>query len=276
MRIGTMQGRMIPPTENRFQCFPRERWSEEFSLASAAGLEAIEWIYDLYGADVNPLSTDDGIAHIKSLSALHKIEVKSLCADYFMDKPLVRASTLELEDRFATLTWLLRRCQLLDMNRIVLPFVDVSRIESVDDKLCVVSILKRALPVAEETGIEIHLETSLAANDFAELLAQVTHPMLKVNYDSGNSSSLGYNPKEEFKAYGARVGSVHIKDRIRGGATVPLGTGNADFHALFECLEEINYGRDFILQVARDKPGDEVNWAKDNRDFVIKHLTRHQ
>ena len=32
--IGIMQGRMIPPTDNRIQCFPRERWADEFELAA--------------------------------------------------------------------------------------------------------------------------------------------------------------------------------------------------------------------------------------------------
>jgi len=56
--IGIMQGRLVPPTDNRIQCFPRERWADEFALAAKAGLDCIEWIYDLYGADVNPLATD--------------------------------------------------------------------------------------------------------------------------------------------------------------------------------------------------------------------------
>ena len=50
--------------------------------------------------------------------------------------------------------------------------------------------------------MELHLETSLNPQRFAELLAKVPHPMLKVNYDSGNSSSLGYHPRDEFAAYG--------------------------------------------------------------------------
>ena len=42
--------------------------------------------------------------------------------------------------------------------------------------------------------------------------------MIKVNYDSGNSASLGYDPTDEFAAYGERVGSVHIKDRVAAEA----------------------------------------------------------
>jgi sugar phosphate isomerase/epimerase len=37
---------------------------------------------------------------------------------------------------------------------------------------------------------------------------------------------------EEFAAYGERVGSFHIKDRVRGGKTVPLGQGDTDFASL--------------------------------------------
>ena len=55
MKLGIMQGRLLPPEEQRFQSFPRQRWRDEFALAAAAGLDTIEWIYDAYGEDVNPL-----------------------------------------------------------------------------------------------------------------------------------------------------------------------------------------------------------------------------
>ena len=48
---------------------------------------------------------------------------------------------------------------------------------------------------------------------------------MRVNYDSGNSASLGYRPRDEFAAYGSRVGSVHLKDRRLGAGTAPLGRG---------------------------------------------------
>ncbi len=66
--FATMQGRLVPPEENRFQCFPRSAWRDEFSLAAKAGLNGIEWIFDEYGEDVNPLTTDSGIAEMLSLS----------------------------------------------------------------------------------------------------------------------------------------------------------------------------------------------------------------
>jgi hexulose-6-phosphate isomerase len=247
-------------------------WAEEFPLAAAAGLQCIEWIYDAYGADVNPIATDAGIAEMLALAKRHGICVLSICGDYFMDFPLVRVSQSELEQRLDSLFWLMRQGRKVGIKRLVLPFVDASRIETDDERASVVASLWRAMPVADDTGVEIHLETSLDPAGFSALLERLPHPMLKVNYDSGNSSSLGYHPRDEFDAYGDRVGSVHIKDRILSGGTVPLGTGDADLPSLFESLLDVGYAGDFILQVARDVVGDEVAWAKHNRALVRKHL----
>jgi L-ribulose-5-phosphate 3-epimerase len=61
-------------------------------------------------------------------------------------------------------------------------------------------------------------------------------------------------------------------DRIRGKGTVPLGTGDADFKVLSDCLKGIGFKSDFILEAARGTVGDEVAWAKRNREFILTHL----
>jgi L-ribulose-5-phosphate 3-epimerase len=273
--IGIMQGRLVPPTENHIQCFPRSNWADEFALAAQAGIDCIEWIYDLHGADVNPIATDEGIMQMKSLAVESGVQVLSLCADYFMDYPLLRASQGEMKERMRVLEWLLGRGKRLGIHRLVLPFVDASAIRTSEESDKVVSTLGQILGRAEKPQIEIHLESSLPPDRFADLLNLLPHPLLKVNYDSGNSSSLGYHPREEFAAYGKRVGSIHIKDRLLGGSTVPLGSGDADFKALVECLKEIDYRGDFILQVARGANGDEVNWARQNRLFVVQTFVKN-
>jgi L-ribulose-5-phosphate 3-epimerase len=270
LRIGIMQGRLVPPEDHRIQCFPRANWAQEFELASLAGLDCIELIYDLHGADASPIATDDGIDKVRHLSQRYGIPVRSMCADYFMDRPLLRASASEMDERLGMLEWLLGRGHELGISRVVVPFVDASSIETDPERDGVCGALERILPVAERYETEIHLETSLSPGRFAGLLARLPHPLVKVNYDSGNSASLGYDPREEFAAYGGRVGSVHVKDRVLGGGTVPLGTGDTDFTALAECLKETEYRGDLILQVARGTPGDEVNWARQNREYVVR------
>jgi hexulose-6-phosphate isomerase len=263
-----MEGRLVPPEDGRFQCFPRTQWESEFARATAVPLNYIEWVYDLYGNDVNPLGNTPGITRLKSLIESTGVCICSVCADYFMDKPFLRCGKKELDERLQELARILRNGRAVGVNRVVIPFVDASAICSSEDLHTVRDALRSALPLADETGVEIHMETSLAPAEFAKLLDSIPHPRLKVNYDSGNSASLGYSPLDEFAAYGDRIGSVHIKDRLLKGGTVPLGTGNADFPALFSCLEKIEYRGDFTLQVARGIPGDEVAWAKRNLAFV--------
>jgi hexulose-6-phosphate isomerase len=263
MRIGIMQGRLISPEPERLQAFPRLRWQQEFALAPTVGLQSIEWIYDLHGEDVNPIATAAGVQSVKSLAAEHNVSVVSLCADYFIDKPSLDQDKL---------VWLLERCQLAGISRLVLPFVDASRIETPTQTERVIAMLREVLSDATRHQVEIHLETSLPPNSLAAMLDALPHSLLKVNYDSGNSASLGYSPIEEFAAYGNRVGSIHIKDRLRNGGTVPLGSGAADFSALFKALEQVSYVGDFVLQVARETPGQEVALAQRNLSWLRSWL----
>lgn len=267
-RMVMMEGRMLPPTPGKFQCFPRERWSEEFALARDVPLDGIEWIYDLHGVGANPLEDDAGVARMRELCVRHAVAVRSLCADYFMDLPLVRVPETSRAERRDRLRWLIGRCAGQGIGRVVLPFVDASRIESPADADAAVRTIGEVLPDAEAAGVELHLETSLGPVEFAGLLARLEHPLVKVNYDAGNSAALGYRPREEFSAYGERVGSVHIKDRVLGGGSVALGTGDVDFSALRDCLLGVGYDGEFVLQVARGEPGAEVSWARQMRRFA--------
>lgn len=273
-QIGIMQGRLLPPLDGRIQAFPGENWRAEFGLAQRAALQSIEWIYDLDDGETNPLMTDAGVSEILALSKSHGVVVKSACADYFMARPLIRASASEKSERLRRLVHLMERCSVCGIERIVLPFVDASGIESDQDEKDVLEGLERVAPAIGRLGVELHLETSLPAGKFRSLLDRLDHPGIKVNYDAGNSASLGFDPWEEWAAYGNCVGSVHIKDRLLGGGTVPLGTGNVDFAALFSAIALAGYRGPWILQAARGEAGDELNWAVKSRGFLEAWLRK--
>jgi sugar phosphate isomerase/epimerase len=42
--------------------------------------------------------------------------------------------------------------------------------------------------------------------------------------------------------------AVHVKDRLRGGGSKPLGTGDANFQAFFPRLLRGGFRGDFVLQ----------------------------
>lgn len=256
----TMQGRLSAPEDGRFQSFPRSAWDREIELAPQVPLRGIEWIYDLYGEGANPLESPQGREAVKDKLSQASQKVVSICADYFMDCPLVLPDVTVRAQRVEKMKWLISICQEMGIQRIVLPFVDDSKITGRAATDTVLQFLHTVLPEAQSAGVELHLETDMGPAAFRSFLGEIEHPLVKVNYDSGNSSSLGYKPSEEFAAYGHRIGSFHIKDRVLGGKTVPLGQGDTDFASLRAGLLDIDYQGDFILQVARGEPGDELSW----------------
>ncbi len=281
---GVMQGRLSPPEDGRFQSFPRQGWRDEFAKAKAVGFSYIEWIHDGYdgwtaGADkgANPIFTPEGLAEFDVLKHEHGIATLALCGDWFMDFPLIRCTPDEQKAREEHLHELIPIAARIGAFRIVLPFVDNSRMITEGEKDQVIEVLERALPLADEHDVELHLEADFSPMDFAAFLARVPHHMLKVNWDSGNSSGLGYVATEEFAAYGDRIGSVHIKDRYRkpegGIETRPLGTGSADFDNVFKAIRSIGYTGGLTLQVARGAPSDEVNFLRTQLDFIRQRTT---
>jgi L-ribulose-5-phosphate 3-epimerase len=272
-KIGIMQGRLSPPVDGAIQAFPLSTWREEFSAAKEAALNHIEWIFDREDL-LNPIANHSGIIEMQALKAQTGMEINSLCADYFMSERLLHDSAIEREARAAKFKWLLAQCELLGIRHVVLPFVDRSKVESAAEIEQLTSLIKTLLPALASHHTELHLETSLAPRPFASLLQKIGDPLVKINYDVGNSAALGYDLSEEFEAYGPSVGSIHIKDRMLGGTTVPLGRGNADFLKLVRGVEKIDYQGDFILQVARDKQGDEIAWARHNLDFAESLLSK--
>ena len=98
--------------------------------------------------------------------------------------------------------------------------------------------------------------------------------MIKANFDTGNSASLGYEPFHEISTLGAFISNVHIKDRMLHGTTVPLEIGNANFPSIFATLAKIDYQGPFILQTARDP--DDIHVATKYRDMVRSYLSNQQ
>ena len=94
--------------------------------------------------------------------------------------------------------------------------------------------------------------------EFSALLDRFNSNSVTVNYDIGNSASLGYDPVEELNAYGSRISDIHIKDRLFGKGSVILGQGDADFTSFFNKLKDYNYKGPFIMQAYRDEEGVDI------------------
>ena len=100
----------------------------------------------------------------------------------------------------------------------------------------------------------------------ASFIARLPEGVFGINYDLGNSASLGYDCGEELAAYFPHILNVHIKDRVLGGTTVPLGTGNADLPRALGQLSRQGYAGSYILQTARAADGDHAGALARYRD----------
>ena len=122
------------------------------------------------------------------------------------------------------------------------------------------------------SNVRIAFETDLPPDTFHSFIENFDSLTFGVNYDIGNSASLGFNPKEEFDAIGQKILNVHVKDRILNGTTVPLGEGDADFDLVFDLLVGSGYTGNYILQTARASDGDHAGSIVQYSNQVISWL----
>ena len=256
--IGVMQGRLLPKYKGRYQAHPLGYWQDEFLIAASLQFDYIEFILDYNDASLNPLMTASGLKELQELSASTNVGVRSVCADYFMEAPLHHSDKNMADTSLGVLKQLMHNCQQIGIKDIVIPCVDQSSLTDAAANKRFVEALTPLQELAEAHDVNLSLETDLAPQPFKELLDNFTSRKITVNYDTGNSASLGYRPSEEFAAYGNRISDIHIKDRQLGGGSVVLGTGNADFNDFFEALSTIEYSGPFIMQVFRDEEGVEI------------------
>ena len=269
-RIGIMQGRLLPPVGDRIQAFPGREWRAEFSLAAELGFASLEWIFEA-PVEENPLWQKEGLDAIQAAVAETDVAVNFVLADYFMSQPLFRLAGEEVRARQKVLQRLVDAVVAVGARGVEVPFVDGSSIESQRDEDEVCTVLEPCLDYADRQGVVITLELDFPAERARRLYNRLDHPAVRANYDTGNSAALGYDVRDEFDAYGSLITNVHVKDRIRGGGTVPLGEGDTDFATVFEVIRALGYQGDFIIQGAR--AGDEVEVARRYLDFVLQHLS---
>ncbi|MBM9546266.1 sugar phosphate isomerase/epimerase [Leptospira sp. 201903074] len=253
--LGVMQGRLLPKFNGRYQAHPVGYWQDEFPIAQSLGLDCIEFILDYNDFDKNPLTSEVGIEEIKKSIRETGLKVVSICADYFMEAPLHSSDSAVVENSQKVLSLLLKHAKEIGVNDIVIPCVDQSSLRSESDKKSFYENLLPLVKEAEVSDIHLSLETDLGPKDFLQVVRMFASKAVTVNYDIGNSASLGFDPSEEFEAYGNYITDIHIKDRKLNAGSVELGTGNAEFNKVLSLIQKINYAGPFIMQAYRDDEG---------------------
>jgi len=270
--IGVMQGRLLPKYLGRYQAHPVGYWQKEFYVASQLGLDCIEFILDFNDAQSNPLLRDGGVDEIHSVAYKADVSVRTICADYFMTSPIHSDNRVVARESQQTLTRIIGKAAELGATEVVVPCVDESSLVGKKELDRFIQRLLSSVDVAEDKGVNLSLETDLNPESFGDLLERIGSDRVTVNYDIGNSASLGYDPVEELSVYGEKVTDIHIKDRELGGGSVILGEGNADFSSFFGALKKFDYKGPLIMQAYRDDQG--IDIFRKQLEWIKNYLPR--
>lgn len=267
--IGVMQGR-LSSSATKVQGFPWTSWKEEFDHARACKFNAIEWLFDADDYEQNPIWEELGREKISELISETGVYVRSLCATYFMAHPFFRVPEEKRRLSVNILNSLIPRAASLGISVILLPVLEESEIRTDVEKLQLLDSLQEPLALAEKNHVRLGLETELPAHEYRNLVAQGRHRSLGAYYDAGNATAKGYDVAADIHLLNPYLCGVHIKDRKRGGPSLPLGQGDTNFCSLFDALVEVNYTDPLILETpVGDDP---IANATSNLEFIEQSL----
>ncbi len=242
---------------------------KNFPAPSALGLTRIEWTIDQDRLRENPLNTAAGQQEIIELSRRNGLKPASLTGDCFMQAPFWKADGETQKSLVDDLDLVLASCSTLGIEFVVIPLVDNGRIESAAQTETLLRVLLDRAASLSKQRVKIVFESDLPPAPLAQFIDKFPREVFGINYDSGNSAALGYDSAEEIPAYAPRILNVHVKDRLLGGTTVPLGTGAADLAKTIRLIEQSGYRGQYILQTARAADGDHAGALARYRDMTV-------
>jgi hexulose-6-phosphate isomerase len=271
-RIGFMQGRLSALVDGKIQAFPWNEWREEFPRAKALGLGRMEWTIDQERLRENPLTTESGRSALGRLSRGNAVQIPSLTGDCFMQAPFWKADGQMREALIADLDLVLASCAATRVQFVVIPLVDNGKIEAREQAEVLLRVLLDRVASLSRQGIRIVFESDLPPAELAQFIGKFPHEIFGINYDIGNSAALGFDCGEEIAAYAPRILNVHVKDRLRGGTTVPLDTGAAELARAIKLIESSGYSGQYILQTARAADGDHAGALARYLDMTVRWI----
>ncbi len=266
--IGVMQGRLTPSINGQIQAFPERFWEAEFFLARSLGVDLIEWTLDFKGIIKNPL-----IAKCERVKLIQKISgVRSISVTYdaAMQAPLIENREIKKYE-LDIFRKVILACKRAGLQYIVFPLVDGSSVTS-DNYGTYVDFFRFVSKELLNAELSIAIESDFDPTMLKEFIEDIGRPDIGVNYDTGNSASLGYSFYDEMKAYGKHILNIHIKDRVYKGETVEFGQGDAPLSRQINYFQSELSEVNLIIQGARSKTGNDIGIIEQYLRFLRENL----
>jgi len=228
-RIGFMQGRLSPIYKNKIQSFPWNNWHNELVECKKININLMEWTLDYPKLMENPLikNTEDTFKILKK----NNISLNSVTCDFFMQKPFFKNRFTKEINVLKKIIKTLKNYKII----LVIPLVDNSSVKNINEenylKRVFLTIYKNQIKFSK---LKICFESDFPPSKLKNFISYFPKHKFGINYDTGNSASLGYNCVEEIDKLKNRIYNIHIKDRKFKSATTRLGSGDFDFKNFFK------------------------------------------
>jgi len=269
--IGLMQGRLTNPTIGKIQEFPKAGWKDEIRSLKGTGLDLLEWTIDFDGFWENPFVSPAGRPSALDMLGENEVRVESITCDYFMHQREKCGFNFDEGDQ-ELFQGVIEGAKQFSSRFIVIPLVDHSRVKNHEEEEKVVRFFSAYSKSLIDAGLRVVFESDYEPGKLADFIRLFSPECFGINYDMGNSASLGYDPAHEISTLAPWIYNVHVKDRVLGGTTVPFGEGNVDFQTVFSELRKIGYTGNLILQGARSKTNDHVGIVKQYLNHINGYL----
>ena len=245
MKIGIRRGSMGNPEMDQL-----------FAQVAEIGFDGVE-LEVAADYEETMLSSDEGRAQLKQLSADSGVAIPSLCVGaLWQSSPAATDESLLERSRFLIEAGIAAAAD-LGAAWMLVPIAPSE--EEISHEECTerwIREMKRVAPVAEQADVILCPENvgrgcGKSAEDLKTLADGAASSHIKTYYDIGNATAFENDPVEEIKFLGDLIGEVHVKDR-EGDL---LGDGIVDIRGSLAALKEIGYDDWLVLETpATDDP----------------------
>ncbi|MCU6707773.1 sugar phosphate isomerase/epimerase [Paenibacillus sp. J5C_2022] len=233
-------------------CYPDHTPLEKvFQISADAGYEAVELnLYEPGGTGLTLDSTPEEVAAIGELAKRYGLQLRSLSTGLLWKSPLSSADAEVRAQGRSIVSKQLEIAEQLGMDTVLVVPGAVNADTPYD--ACYERSqgeLRLLAEEAERRGVRIGVENVwnkflLSPLEMARYVDEIGSSHIGVYFDVGNILLMGF-PEQWIRILGDRIFKVHVKDFRPGVGTgqgfVPLLSGNVNWKAVREALEEIGY-----------------------------------
>ena len=271
-KLGVMQGRIVNQERMKIQSFPWNNWEKEFKILNQNKFNLLEWTVDNEKFFKNPINSKKGRRKINKLKKNYKIKINSLTTDFFMEKPFFKEKVKKnMSICFKKLKTILMNANKIKIKFIIVPLVDNSSLKKnkIDFFIKKISRIKNILRINKQMVL---FESDFAPKVLLKFIKRFDTRFFGINYDTGNSASLGYKFENEI-IYFKFVKNIHLKDRLYNGETKRLGEGDFNFKKFISFIIRNKYKGNFIFQTARSKYNKHLEEIIINKNYIIRLIS---